>query len=131
MEYDTVIRLSSALVADEYETAQQLFDGAKGDESLLRASGIIGRVALERHLFNVADSKQVAIRVNPPTKKKPDIQDVINRLEKSGVITPIQKSEIESLFKIGNNCAHPKEAINARDIRRLLEEAKELSAVVV
>ncbi|HZW93566.1 MAG TPA: hypothetical protein VFF64_11505 [Candidatus Eremiobacteraceae bacterium] len=44
-----MITLSSALVADEYDTAQQLFDGANGDESLLRAAGNIGRVALERH----------------------------------------------------------------------------------
>jgi hypothetical protein len=131
LEYDTVIKLSSALMADEYETAQQLFDPANGDESLLRAAGTIGRVALERHLFNVADSKQVAIQVNPPTKKKPDVQDVINSLEKSGVITQIQKSEIESLFRIGNNCAHPKEAIKAADIQRLLQRAKELSAIVV
>ena len=69
LEYDTVIVLSAALVADQYETALQLFANANGDESLLRAAGTLGRVALERHLYNVADSKQIQIRVNPPPRK--------------------------------------------------------------
>jgi hypothetical protein len=131
LEYDTVIELSSQLTTDEYETARQLFDTAKGDESVLRAAGTIGRVALERHLFNVADAKNVPVIVNPPTKKNADTQDVINSLEKAGVITKIQKAEIEGLFKIGNNCAHPKEAIKTGDIERLLQRGKELSTTIV
>jgi hypothetical protein len=131
LEYDTLIELSSALVSDEFETAGQLFETAKGDESLLRAAGTIGRVALERHLFVIADAKNVVIEVNPPTKKKAEAQDAIHSLVKAGVITKIQQSEIESLFRIGNTCAHPKEAIKAEDIKRLLQRGKELSATIV
>lgn len=98
---------------------------------LTSKNGTIGRVALERHLFNVADAKNVTIAINPPTKKKAEAQDVINSLEKSGVITKIQKSEIEGLFKIGNNCAHPKEPIKAEDIQRLLQRGKEPSTTIV
>lgn len=130
LEYDTLIHLSSALVSDEFDTAHQLLGTAKGDESILRAAGTIGRVALERHLFMVAEAKAVTIQVNPPTKKATG-QDVMNSLEKAGVITKIQKSELESLFKIGNNCAHPKEAIKDKDIERLLQRGKELTVTIV
>jgi predicted transcriptional regulator len=59
---------------------------------------MIGRVALERHLFTVAEAKAVTIEVNPPTKKA-TAQDAMNSLGKAGVITKIQKSELESLFR--------------------------------
>jgi hypothetical protein len=130
LEYDTVIRIRSELVSDEFDTAQQLFDTAGGDESILRAAGTVGRVALERHLFTVADARGVEIKANSRSGKKM-AQDVINGLEKAGVISKIQKSELESLFKIGNNCAHPKEQIKAEDIERLLRRGKELTATIV
>lgn len=129
LEYDTLIHLSSALVSDEFYTAHQLLETAKGDESILRAAGMIGRVALERHLFTVAEGKAVTIEVNPPTKKA-TAQDVMNSLDKARVITKIQKSELESLFKIGNNCAHPKEAIRDKDVERLLQRGKELTVTI-
>jgi hypothetical protein len=130
LEYDALIQLSSALVSDEFETAHQLFEASKGDESILRAAGTIGRVALERHLFTVAEARNITIEINPPTKKA-TANDVINTLDKAGVITKIQKSEIESLFKVGNNCAHPKEAIRSGDIERLLLRGKELTSTIV
>jgi hypothetical protein len=129
LEYDTLIHLSSALVTDEFDTAHQLSETAKGDESILRAAGMIGRVALERHLFTVAEAKAVTIEVNPSTKKA-TAQDAMNSLEKAGVITKIQKSELESLFRIGNNCAHPKESIKDKDIERLLQRGKELTVTI-
>jgi len=131
LEYDILIQLSSALVLDEFETSQQLFDTAKGDESLLRAAGTIARVALERHLFTISEARNVTIDVNPPTKKKPEAQDVLNSLAKAKVITDVQKSELETLFRIGNHCAHPKESIKTGDVEKLLARAKDMAATIV
>ncbi|SRR6266496_2185467 len=131
LQFDALIQLSSALVSDEFETAHQLFDVAKGDESILRAAGTVARVALERHLHTIADARSVSIEVNPPNKKKPEAQDVINSLAKAGVITAIQKSELETLFRIGNHCAHPNEAVKASDVDRLIERGKGMAATII
>lgn len=131
LELDTLIQLSSALVSDEFETARQLFDAANKDESILRAAGTVARVALERHLHTIADARSVTITLNPPNKKKPEAQDVINCLAKAGVVTAIQKSELETLFRIGNHCAHPKEAVHAADVDRLIQRGKEMAAIIV
>jgi hypothetical protein len=131
LEFDAFIRLSSALVSDEFETSRQLFDAAKGDESILRAAGTVARVALERHLLTIAEARSVTITVHPPTKKKPEAQDALNSLTKAGVLTAIQKSELETLFRIGNYCAHPKESIKTQDVEKLIVRGKEMAATIV
>ena len=123
--------LSFALSADEFDTAQELLTAANDDESLLRAAGVVARVALERHLFTVAESRNIAIQVNPPNKQKPEAADAMMALYKSAVITAIQQSELLSLFKIANNCAHPKETVKSADVRRLIERSRELAALIV
>jgi hypothetical protein len=92
---------------------------------------VIARVALERHLFTVADSRKLSIAANPPSKKNPDVEDALQTLQKGGVITAIQKSQFDSLFKIANNCAHPKEAVLAADVERLIRDGKQLAALIV
>lgn len=131
LELDVLLQLSSALVLDELETARQLFDSAKGDEPILRAAGTVARVALERHLFTIADARNIKINVNPPNKKKAEAQDVLNSLATAQAITSIQKSELESLFRIGNHCAHPKEPVHSGDVDRLIRRGKELSSTIV
>ncbi len=123
--------LSLEVAATELDTAQDMLDNAKGAEVFMRVSGVIARVALERHLFTVADVRQVPITKNPPTKKHPDIEDVLQALQKNGIITAVQKSQFDSLFKVANNCAHPKEAVVQADVERLLRDGKQLAAVVV
>lgn len=123
-------QLSLVLSADEFDTAQHLFETARNDEAFLRASGVVARVALERHLFTVADSRQIQIQVNPPMKKKPEVEDVLTTFVRQNVITAIQKSELDSLLKVANNCAHPKEAVNAADVERLIKRGKELAAII-
>ena len=130
LELDALIQLSSALVSDEFETARQLFDAANADESILRAAGTVARVALERHLHTIADARGVMITLNPPNKKKPEAQDVINSLAKASVISAIQKSELETLFRIGNHCAHPKEAVKAPDVEKIIVRGKEMAATI-
>jgi hypothetical protein len=124
-------QLSLAISADEFETAQHLYESANNDEALLRAAGVVTRVALERHLFTVLDSHQIQVQLNPPTKKKADIDDVLVTLVKQSVITAIQQSQLASLFKVANNCAHPKEQVKAEDVKRLIMQGKELAAVIL
>jgi hypothetical protein len=138
LEYEILSRelpvkteLSFEVAATEMETAQDLLVNAKGVEVFTRASGVIARVALERHLFTVADSRKLSIATNPPSKKHPDIEDVLQTLQKNGVITAIQKSQFDSLFKVANNCAHPKEVVTQDDVERLLREGKQLASLIV
>jgi hypothetical protein len=129
-ELDFRTDVSYLVAANEFDTAEQMIDEGKGNEVFVRASGVIARVALERHLFTVADAHAVSIVVNPPSKKKPEAADVINALKKQGIITAIQKSSLEGLFKVGNNCAHPMEAVVENDVTRLIRDGKQLAAVI-
>jgi hypothetical protein len=128
LECDLLIQLSSALVLDEIETSRQLCDAANGDESILRAAGTITRVALERHLFAIAEARSVAIQAN---RGKPMAQDAVNSLTKANVLTKIQKSELETLFRIGNLCAHPKESISSVDVEKLIVRGKAMVATII
>ena len=71
------------------------------------------------------------ITVHPPNKKKAEAQDVIVSLRKAGVITAIQQSQLEMLFRIGNNCAHPQEIVNESDIERIITDGKQLASVIL
>ena len=79
----------------------------------------------------MADDRGIQVVVNPPTKKKPEAHDAIVSLKNAGVLTAVQQSQIESLFKIGNNCAHPKEQVVATDIERLIKEGKQLASIIL
>jgi hypothetical protein len=122
--------LSLDLSASEMDTAQELLEASNSQESIVRAAGVIARVALERHLFTIADSRGLKIQINPPSKKKAEASDVIVTLVKSNVITAIQRSELESLFTIANHCAHPKEAVTPADVKRLIDRGRGLAAVI-
>ena len=118
-------------MADEFATADTILLEAKGQEVFVRVSGVIARVALERHLFTVIDQRGILITVNPPHKKKPEAQDAIVSLRKEGVITAIQQSQLETLFKIGNNCAHPQEIIDPTDVEKMINDGKQLASVIL
>lgn len=123
-ELPVLTQLSFAVVADEFATAETLLNHRDSNEALLRASGVVARVALERHLFCVIDARSLQIVVHPPTKKKPDVEDVLNTLVKANVITAVQKAHFDSLFKIANNCAHPKEQVVEADVARLIRDGR-------
>jgi hypothetical protein len=129
LDYRTVV--SYEVAANEFDTAEQILNESRGEEVFVRASGVIARVALERHLFAVADVHSITILVPPPSKRKPEASDVINALKKEQLITAVQKSTLESLFKIGNNCAHPREAVLDVDVERLIRDGKQLAAVIL
>jgi len=124
-------QLSFAVSADDFERASELVESSGGDEAILRAGGVVARVALERHLWTIVDSYGLAVVKNPPAKKKADTQDLLTTLVKAFVVTPIQKSEMDSLFTIGNNCAHPKEVVVKTDVERLISRGRELASVIL
>jgi hypothetical protein len=130
-ELPIVTELSFELVADEFDKAQSLLDQSGNDEILWRVAGVLARVALERHLFTVVDSRKVRIVVNPPTKKKPEVEDVIQTLVKEGVLTAVQRAYLNGLMAVANNCAHPKEPVKRDDVERLIKDAKAAAATIV
>jgi hypothetical protein len=123
-------QLSLAVSADELEKAEDILTHWGGDEVLLRASGVVARVALERHLFTLVETKAVTVVVNPPSKKMPGVEDVLVSLEKAGIITSIQKAQFDSLFKIANACGHPKDRVTEGDVKRLIVEGRQLMSVL-
>ncbi|SRR6266700_4316948 len=130
-ELPVLSQLSFAISASELETAGELLAQSNGIEAMMRASGVVARVALERHLFTVADARSIPVVLNPPHKKKAEAQDLLNTLAKGAVITPVQKSELELLFRIGNFCAHPKETVQLSDVKRLIERGRELCSIII
>jgi hypothetical protein len=130
-ELPIVTRLSFSVAESELDTAEQLVTANRNNEVMIRASGVIGRVALERHLWTVADSRGLTAVKNPPTKKVADVSDLINTLVKEGVITQMQRSHVDSLFAIANNCAHPKEPVRVDDVERMIKDGRVLLAVIM
>lgn len=130
-ELPVVTQLSFSLAADEFEKAEILFNESRGDEVLVRVSGVLARIALERHLFTVVDVRGLKLTVNPPHKKKPDVEDVLNSLVAANVITAVKRSHFGSLFAVANNCAHPKETVKPEDVQRLIREGRTEAASVL
>jgi hypothetical protein len=130
-ELPVVTQLSLSIASDELETAELLLRENGSNDVMVRASGVIARIALERHLWTVANDRGVAVVKNPPHKRNADVQDLLTALVNASVITGVQRSHFESLFSVGNNCAHPKEPVQIADVRRLIADGKSLSQTVV
>ena len=130
-ELPVVTQLSFSLAADEFDKAEILFKEGNGDEVLVRAGGILARLALERHLFTVVEERGLKVTVNPPHKKKPDVEDVLNTLVAANVITAVKKAHLGSLFSVGNNCAHPREQVKSDDVERLIRESRTEAASIL
>ena len=130
-ELPVLAQLSFAIAADEFDKAQMLLDESNGDEAILRAGGVVARVALERKLLTVADARKITLVLNPPHKRKADVSDVLNTLVKTNVITAVQRSHLDALFAIANNCAHPKETVRPEDITRLIKDGRAEAAIIV
>jgi hypothetical protein len=81
-ELPVMTQLSFSVAADELDKAEVLLQANSSDEVMVRASGVIGRVARERHLWTVADTRAVTVTKNPPSKKVPDVSDLLTTLVK-------------------------------------------------
>ena len=97
--------LSFAVAENEFAIAENLVNENRSNEVMIRAGGVIGGVTLQRHLWTVADSRALTVVKNPPTKKVADVSDLLATLVKETVLTQIQRSQLDGLFAIANNCA--------------------------
>jgi hypothetical protein len=123
--------LSFGVSENEFETAKEIFDRYNNEDVLIRVSGIVARVALERHMRTVADTRNIVIVRNPPNKPNDGFTDITNSLKNNGVITTHQKEELDLLYRTGNNCAHPKETVVASDVKQLIERGRELASMIL
>lgn len=130
-ELPIVARLSFSVAESEFDNAERLVTENRNNEVMIRAGGVIARIALERHLWTVADSRGLTVAKNPPTKKVADISDLLNTLVKETAITQVQRSQLDSPFAVANNCAHPKETIRVEDVERLIKDGRVLASVVL
>ena len=128
-ELPMATQLSFSIVADELDIAELLLTQGQGVEAMIRASGVIARVALERHLRTVVASRSLVIPTNRPNQLP--VADILSTLVKANVITPVQRSQFDSLFSVANNCAHPNGPVVLEDVKRLLRQGRELAAVVL
>jgi hypothetical protein len=69
-ELPVLTQLSFAVVALEFDTAEALLAQHSGNEAVLRASGVVARVAIERHLFCVAEARTLTIIVPPRRRRR-------------------------------------------------------------
>jgi hypothetical protein len=123
--------LSFHVSTNEFETAKDIFDKHNNEEVFVRAGGIVARVALERHIRTVADARNIVIVRNPPSKPHDDFSDVTTTLMKNGVITSHQKSELDLLYRTGNECAHPQGKVVVSDVKQLIERGRELASMIL
>jgi hypothetical protein len=122
--------LSFVVASDEFETASNLLQSSR-EETIVRASGVVARVALERHIRTVAEERNVTILKKSPHKVHPDFSDITLSLSRASVITEVQRARLETLYKIGNNCAHPKESVKTDDVEELIRDGRSLTALIV
>src|SRR5262249_51988064 len=108
-----------------------IFDQYNNEDVFLRVSGIIARVALERHIRTVTDTRNIVIIRNPLNKSHADFTDVTTTLLKNSIITSHQKSELDLLYRTGNACAHPQGQVIASDVKQLIERGKELASMIL
>lgn len=129
-ELSVLGELSFVVAADEFETASNLLQSSQ-EETIIRASGVVARVALERHFRTVALEHGVSIVKNPPTKAHPDFTDITLSLRNAGVVTDVQRARLDVLYRIGNNCAHPKEVVNRHDVEELIRDGRSFAGLIV
>jgi hypothetical protein len=110
---------------------KNIFDKYNNDDVFVRVSGIVARVALERHIRTVAEARNIVIVRNPPNKPHDDFGDVTTTLMKNGVITSHQKSELDLLYRTGNECAHPQGKVVVSEVKQLIERGRELASVIL
>ncbi len=60
--------LSFVVVSDEFETAGEILKSSS-NEVLVRASGVIAGVALERHFRTVAEERNITVVKKPPARR--------------------------------------------------------------
>ena len=58
-------------------------------------------------------------------------QDLLIALVEASVATPLQESEMDGLFAIGNNCGHPKESVTRADVESFISRGLGLTSMIL
>ena len=92
-------------------------------QGFLRAAGAVAGVVMEKHLAQVCENHQIAIR-----KKNPAIADFNDRLKTEGVIDLPQWRFNQHLADIRNRCVHNKDKEPSKDeVTGLVDGVKKLA----
>ena len=95
----------------------------------LRAAGVIGRLVIEKHLKNIAESRAIAVKSKLSI---PGLADYIASLRSASIIQESEKKKLEYLKELGNKCAHDKGVEPTTDeVNELLDGAKWCIANIV
>ena len=60
-----------------------------------------------------------SLRSSTHASYEKDTDMTLSLLKRSEAITEVQRARLETLYRISNRCAHPKEAVNASDVQAL------------
>ncbi|MEZ6041352.1 MAG: hypothetical protein R3C20_12665 [Planctomycetaceae bacterium] len=99
-------------LADLLDQAQQLLNAG-----YYLAAGVIGRAVLEEHLRSTCDLVGCF-----PSKQRPTVHDYNQALYGKEHYSKTKMKLIEGLTSIGNDAAHNKPELDARDVKKLIQD---------
>lgn len=89
-------------------------------EGFFLAAGVLGRAVLEEHLRKWAEHAECL-----PDKQRPTISDYTQSLYRDKHFTKIVLKQVESMAAVGNDAAHNKNDLEAKDVVRLLRDVRD------
>lgn len=108
--------ISAQVEEDEIIRARRLFE-----DDLIRASGVIAGVALERRLLTMCETSERDIDYDP----NHSIDRLAQSLYDTGEIRKTPMKHLKHLGGIRGDCAHPGKEPNPDDVERLINDAEE------
>jgi hypothetical protein len=109
-------QISGEVEKDELKRANQLFN-----EDLIRESGVIAGVALERRLLTMCELSEREIDY----EQEHGIDRLAQSLYESGEISKSHIKRLKYLGSLRGECAHPGEEPEPSDVRRLLNDTED------
>lgn len=109
-------RISGEVEKDELKRANQLFD-----EDMIRESGVIAGVALERRLLTMCELSEREIDY----EQEHGIDRLAQSLYECDEISKSHMKRLKYLGSLRGECAHPGEEPEPSDVRRLLNDTED------
>lgn len=114
--FDARKEISVNMEQNEIERAKQLFR-----DELIRESGVIAGVALERHLLTMCETPEKNIDYNP----NHSIERLAQSLYEANEIEQTPMKHLSFLGDIRGDCAHPSGELDPQMVERLLNDAEQ------
>ncbi len=117
-------QLRKEIIEDEFLWAQRFFDEANGDETMVRISGFLTRVALERLLLDLVQKHNLQADLDARTRgKHANIEHILVTLKTGNIVRESENKELQALYSVGNECAHAKHSIDVLQVGKLVRDA--------